>query len=86
MRAYDGTAHLLDAYCPHLGANLTVGGRVVDGNCLQCPFHGWIFSGETGKCVRIPYSIGKAPETAKGKLDVYPIVEINANIYLWSVR
>src|SRR5678809_465596 len=39
-RGADGAPHLFDAHCPHLGAHLGVGGRVVDGT-LQCPFHGW---------------------------------------------
>ena len=54
FRDTSGKAHVLDAYCPHLGANLAVGGRVF-GSCLECPFHGWKFRGEDGKCVDIPY-------------------------------
>ena len=46
---------IVDAYCPHLGANLGVGGHV-RGNCIECPFHGWRFDGETGQCVSIPYT------------------------------
>lgn len=55
FRGEDGQAHVLDAYCPHLGANLAVGGRVL-GGCLECPFHSWIFQGSDGKCVKIPYT------------------------------
>lgn len=55
FRGQDGTAYVVDAYCPHLGANLAVGGRVV-GGCIECPFHGWQFRGNDGKCVRIPYA------------------------------
>jgi len=43
----DGKIAILDAYCPHLGANLAAGGRVVNG-CVECPFHGWQFN-STGK-------------------------------------
>ncbi len=46
---------VMDAYCPHLGGNLGAGGRVI-GNCIECPFHGWQFDGETGKCTVIPYA------------------------------
>ncbi len=53
-RAADGTPRVLDAHCPHLGAHLAVGGRV-EGECLRCPFHGWKFDGESGRCVEIPY-------------------------------
>ena len=40
FRGHDGKAHVLDAYCPHLGAHLGVGGTVV-GNDIRCFFHGW---------------------------------------------
>ncbi|KAG2388697.1 hypothetical protein C9374_000136 [Naegleria lovaniensis] len=49
-------AYALDAYCTHLGANLTVGGQV-HGECLTCPFHHWSFKGENGQCV----SLGNIP-------------------------
>ena len=55
FRGEDGVAYVVDAYCPHLGANMSVLGKVIR-NCLQCPFHGWTFRGEDGVCVDIPYS------------------------------
>ena len=55
FRGEDGRAHVVDAYCPHLGANLGVGGTV-KGSCIECPFHGWAFDGDTGKCTHIPYA------------------------------
>ena len=50
-----GKAFITDAYCPHLGANLACGGKVID-DCVQCPFHEWQFSGETGAIEAIPYA------------------------------
>ena len=41
-RDEDGNAHLMDAFCRHLGTHLGHGGRV-KGNRIQCPFHGWCF-------------------------------------------
>lgn len=55
FRAENGKVHVVDAYCPHLGANLAVGGRVL-GDCIECPFHGWQFQGSDGKCVKVPYA------------------------------
>ena len=55
FRTGAGKACVLDAYCPHLGANLGIGGRVV-GDCIECPFHGWQFDGHDGKCTRVPYA------------------------------
>ncbi|XP_061165164.1 cholesterol 7-desaturase nvd-like [Saccostrea echinata] len=79
FRGEDGTAHVTDAYCPHMGANLSVGGRVV-GDCLECPFHGWQFRGNDGQCTKIPYS-DKVPEFAKVKS--YISDEANGYIYFW---
>ena len=45
----------VDAYCPHLGANMAAGG-VVKGDCIECPFHGWQFEGHDGTCSSIPYA------------------------------
>ncbi|XP_028664572.1 cholesterol 7-desaturase nvd [Erpetoichthys calabaricus] len=79
FRDENGQSHVLDAYCPHLGANLSIGGRVV-GNCLECPFHGWKFRGEDGKCIHIPYT-EKVPEFARVKS--WPSCELNGTIYMW---
>ncbi|KAJ8300919.1 hypothetical protein KUTeg_022438, partial [Tegillarca granosa] len=79
FRAEDGHIHAIDAYCPHMGANLAAGGRVV-GNCLECPFHGWLFRGHDGKCTKIPYA-EKVPEGAGVKS--YVTLETNGWIYLW---
>jgi 3-hydroxy-9,10-secoandrosta-1,3,5(10)-triene-9,17-dione monooxygenase len=61
-RGQDGSVRVLDAYCPHLGAHLGVGGKVV-GDSIQCPFHAWRFCG-TGECVEIPYAT-KIPPRAR---------------------
>ncbi|XP_076845007.1 cholesterol 7-desaturase nvd isoform X2 [Brachyhypopomus gauderio] len=79
FRGQDRKAYVVDAYCPHLGANLAVGGRVV-GSCIECPFHGWQFRGEDGKCVRIPYA-EKVPEFAKVRC--WPSCETNGQILVW---
>jgi nitrite reductase/ring-hydroxylating ferredoxin subunit len=76
-----GAVRLADAYCPHQGAHLAVGGKV-QGDCLTCPFHGWTFGGDDGRCVAIPY----APEAkipARAALRVYPIIERHGLIWAW---
>ncbi|XP_078405784.1 cholesterol 7-desaturase nvd isoform X1 [Cetorhinus maximus] len=78
-RGQDGHAYVVDAYCPHLGANLAVGGRVI-GNCIECPFHGWQFRGEDGKCIKIPYA-EKVPDFAKVK--TWHSCELNCTVFVW---
>lgn len=79
FRGTDGAVYIVNAYCPHLGANLGIGGQVV-GDCLQCPFHGWKFRGSDGKCTEIPYS-DKIPDFAQTK--AWHCLERNSTIYIW---
>jgi nitrite reductase/ring-hydroxylating ferredoxin subunit len=66
-RDADGGAHVLSDTCIHRGGSLSKG--QVAGNNIQCPYHGWTFSGE-GRCVRIP-SHGPASFPLQGQeLDV----------------
>ncbi|MGH9027305.1 MAG: Rieske 2Fe-2S domain-containing protein [Acidimicrobiia bacterium] len=73
-----GTAHLQDAYCAHLGAHLGVGGTV-EGECLRCPFHGWLWNAD-GRCTEIPYS---KRVNRKARLRTYPLVERNRLLMAW---
>lgn len=43
----------MDAFCIHQGANLGVGGKVVN-NCIECPFHKWKFASD-GTIQEVPY-------------------------------
>ncbi|BFZ20630.1 hypothetical protein BsWGS_23669 [Bradybaena similaris] len=79
FRDQAGTAHVLDAYCPHMGANMAAGGRV-QGDCIECPFHAWKFRGHDGKCVSIPYT-DKIPEIARVKS--WPVREVTGWIFVW---
>ncbi|KAG8230503.1 hypothetical protein J437_LFUL010603, partial [Ladona fulva] len=74
-----GQVHVLDAYCPHLGANMAAGGAV-RGDCLECPFHGWRFRGSDGKCAAVPYS-SKVPDFARVKC--WPSCEVNNIVFVW---
>ena len=53
FRSPKGDVYALHSYCAHMGANLGIGGQVVNETCIQCPYHGWLFDGETGTCVGI---------------------------------
>lgn len=78
FRGEDGAARVLDATCPHMGANLGVNGKVV-GNTLQCPFHAWRFDGE-GTCVQIPYAPRIPPKAA---VRSWPVAERNGAILVY---
>lgn len=73
-----GEFHLQDAFCPHLGAHLGIGGKV-RGEHLECPFHGWTFDG-AGACVSIPYS---ERVNRKAQLHNYPIALRNGMVFAW---
>jgi phenylpropionate dioxygenase-like ring-hydroxylating dioxygenase large terminal subunit len=77
-RTRSGVPVLQDAFCPHLGANLGVEGRVV-GESIRCPFHGWRF-GTDGECKEIPYC-EDIPERAR--IRMWNCEEKNGEIYIW---
>ncbi|ERT03826.1 rieske domain protein, partial [Lyngbya aestuarii BL J] len=77
FRAEDGTPHLLDAHCPHLGAHLGYGGTV-EGETIRCPFHGWQWNCQ-GDCVKIPYT-DKSPQT---QIKSWPVRELNGLIFMY---
>jgi nitrite reductase/ring-hydroxylating ferredoxin subunit len=77
-RGEDGAAHVFDAYCPHLGAHLGVGGRVEAGG-LRCPFHAWLWDGE-GRCAQVPYA-RKVPPRARVR--AWPVQERAGLVLAW---
>jgi phenylpropionate dioxygenase-like ring-hydroxylating dioxygenase large terminal subunit len=78
FRDEEGAAHLLDAFCPHMGAHLGYGG-VVKGTQIKCPFHAWQFDGK-GQCQHIPYG-EKIPKRAQIKS--WDVCEKNGLIMAW---
>lgn len=49
----DGTPNVLDAYCRHMGGDLSQG-TIKDG-AVACPVHDWRWSGD-GRCQQVPYA------------------------------
>lgn len=79
FRGKDGKVGILDAYCPHLGAHLGQGGKVVNG-ALVCPFHEWSFNNDGTAC-DIPYCRTEVPGRAKTKC--HHSREILGMIFVW---
>lgn len=77
-RAASGRLTVMNAYCEHLGAHLGHGGQV-NGDVLQCPFHGWQWNHE-GRNVCIPYQ--DRPNRGR-RIRTYPVVERNSSVYIW---
>ena len=77
FRDREGRAQILDARCPHRGANLARG-KVVDGG-IECPYHGWRFDG-SGRCVRIPTQPCRVPSGFSVR--AYPAIESQG--FLWT--
>jgi aminopyrrolnitrin oxygenase len=93
-----GVARVLDARCPHLGADLSQGH--VDGDGLRCAFHGWCF-GPDGGCrdapghTRTPNRRTRAYPVAErwgfiwlfnGPEPLFPLPELPAGGRSWAVR
>jgi phenylpropionate dioxygenase-like ring-hydroxylating dioxygenase large terminal subunit len=66
------------AWCPHLGADLSLG-QIVEGQ-LRCPYHHWSFDG-SGACTRIA-SGDKIPPAAR--IFTYPAVEAWGLIWMFN--
>ena len=71
-RTDSGVLHVAEPHCPHLGAHLGHGGRVI-GERLRCPFHGWCFDA-SGQCVEVP---GAERVPPRATLRKWPLREAN---------
>ncbi|KPJ17450.1 3-ketosteroid-9-alpha-hydroxylase oxygenase subunit [Papilio machaon] len=77
-RGEDNVARCVEAYCPHLGANLAIGGTV-SGSCITCPFHQWKFNAD-GQCVGIP-NVETVP--AGISIKKYHTMELDGAVWVW---
>lgn len=77
FRTLDGELAIFDAHCPHMGAHLGYGGKVVGGS-LACPYHGWRFNA-AGENTLIPYE----DHTIRKKLRKWVAIEQHEMIFLW---
>jgi 3-ketosteroid 9alpha-monooxygenase subunit A len=73
----DGELNVLDAYCRHMGGDLSQG--TVKGEAIACPFHDWRWSG-SGKCVQIPYA-KRIPLRARTRS--WLALERNQQLFVW---
>ena len=77
-RAGDGGVVAFEDRCPHRRAPLSMG-KVLDGDRLQCLYHGMQFD-RSGACVRIP---GQSEIPAAMRAKTYPVVERYHWAWIW---
>lgn len=73
----DDDVHAMQAFCPHLGANLRHG-RVREDR-IECPFHNWQFTGD-GRAACVPYSDSVPSRVAA---ESFPVQDVNGQIFLY---
>jgi 3-ketosteroid 9alpha-monooxygenase subunit A len=72
-----GTLNVLDAYCRHMGGDLSHG--TIKGDAVACPFHDWRWGGD-GKCAGIPYA-KRVPLRARTR--AWTTLERNDLLFVW---
>ena len=71
--------HALEDRCPHRQVRLSHG--QVQGNQLECVYHGWQFDG-TGACTEVPY-LSEKQQLPNCRLRTYPVREQDGFIWLF---
>jgi 3-ketosteroid 9alpha-monooxygenase subunit A len=74
----DGSLNVLDAYCRHMGGDLSQG--TIKGNEVACPFHDWRWGGD-GRCKQIPYA-RRVP--LRARTATWPTLEKNDMLFVWN--
>ncbi|MBF6099562.1 Rieske 2Fe-2S domain-containing protein [Nocardia cyriacigeorgica] len=72
-----GELRVLDAYCRHMGGDLSMG--EIKGDDIACPFHDWRW-GASGKCTSIPYA-RRVPPLARTRK--WTTLERNGQLFVW---
>lgn len=72
-----GEIKILDAYCRHMGGDLSQG--TVKGDSIACPFHDWRWGGN-GKCTDIPYA-RRVPPLARTR--AWMTMEQDELLFVW---
>ena len=74
----DGRLNVLDAYCRHMGGDLSQG--TVKGDEIACPFHDWRWGGD-GRCKQIPYA-RRVP--LRARTASWPTLVQDGMLFVWN--
>ena len=79
-----GRLYALGERCPHRGAALSQGKCLYPGSgTITCPYHGWTFSGETGRCVA---KLMEGPDASMSRgagVKSYPVQALRGAIWVF---
>jgi phenylpropionate dioxygenase-like ring-hydroxylating dioxygenase large terminal subunit len=80
----DRTWRAFEDQCPHRLAPLSQG-RIDEDGLLECPYHGWAFSG-SGECDRIPQQVagGKAEQSQRACVRSFPTAERQGLLFIYA--
>ncbi|HKT82299.1 MAG TPA: Rieske 2Fe-2S domain-containing protein [Solirubrobacterales bacterium] len=68
-----GAPAVVSDRCAHRGASLSMG--KVEGNSIQCPYHGWEWAGADGSCTRIPSLPNQEQIPPRARVPAFPVRE-----------
>lgn len=73
-----GEINVLDAYCRHMGGDLSRG--TIKGDNVACPFHDWRWGGD-GRCKEIPYA-RRVP--LRARTAAWPTMVHGGLLFVWN--
>lgn len=73
-----GTLKILDAYCRHMGGDLSQGS--IKGDEVACPFHDWRWGGD-GRCKKVPYA-RRVP--LRARTNAWTAMEQDGLLFVWN--
>jgi phenylpropionate dioxygenase-like ring-hydroxylating dioxygenase large terminal subunit len=76
FRDAEARAHALVDRCPHRSVRLSLG--QVRAGCLECPYHGWRFTGD-GRCAHVPFN----PEAKLEQLGTVAVPTVERGGLIW---
>jgi 3-ketosteroid 9alpha-monooxygenase subunit A len=74
----NGKLNVLDAYCRHMGGDLSQG--TIKGDEVACPFHDWRWGGD-GRCKQIPYA-RRVP--LRARTTTWPTLDQDGMLFVWN--